>query len=212
MNCLAVMCYVLDKGVKHELKVTMPHQDTRTDEFMAKFPDHHVPAITDGDLNLTEQTSIIRYLANKHHFLEGLGAYPASSAADRAAVDRIMDWRISTFYDAAHKVIYPAFQYLPMPSAEQHAAEMEAFTEVLSVTEKLLGGKPMFGGSTPNCADYSYYFFFKALTQGAVPDFTVPAVVTNFVAAFEAASPSCTNAELVGYFYSLCEGSKYKSA
>mmetsp|Transcript_16407 Transcript_16407/g.50226 ORF Transcript_16407/g.50226 Transcript_16407/m.50226 type:complete len:240 (-) Transcript_16407:447-1166(-) len=200
MNALAVMLYCADKGVKNDLEMTMPGPGTRTEEYLAMFPTHHVPAMMDGDLKITEGSAIIAYLANKHHFFEGLGAYPIDLKA-RARCDMLSHWRTATFYQAWHKVCYPPFGYLPPQTAEDAAKHKEELTAVMGEFKALLGEGPLLGGDVPNASDYLFIFYFLALPN--CPSFTPPEWVASYVAAFKAASQNVENEELVGYFNSM---------
>lgn len=66
-------------------------------------PNNMVPVLVDGDLNLTESSAILKYLADKTNS----PAYPKDLKA-RAKVNELMDWFNTNFYrDFGYGWIYP---------------------------------------------------------------------------------------------------------
>jgi glutathione S-transferase len=81
-----------------------------------------VPMLEDGDLRLTESSTILKYLADKI----GSPAYPKDLKA-RAKVNEVMDWINSNFYrDWAYNLCYPQlFPNLKRRSDEAQSATIE---------------------------------------------------------------------------------------
>ena len=57
-----------------------------TPEYLGINPSHQVPVLEDGDFRVTESSTILKYIADKH----GSAAYPAD-ARKRAQVNERMD-------------------------------------------------------------------------------------------------------------------------
>jgi glutathione S-transferase len=75
-------------------------------------PSHQVPVLEDGDFRVTESSTILKYLADKH----GSAAYPAD-ARKRARINERMDWFNTGFYrEFSYGFLYPQiFPFLRRP-------------------------------------------------------------------------------------------------
>jgi glutathione S-transferase len=83
-------------------------------------PSSLVPMIEDGDLRLTESSSILKYLADKI----GSPAYP-KDLKQRAKVNEVMDWINTNFYrDWAYNLCYPQL----FPNQKRRSDEAQAAT------------------------------------------------------------------------------------
>jgi glutathione S-transferase len=71
----------------------MEHGKTQEAEYLAMNPNARVPTMVDGDYVLWESNSIMRYLCMAYR--KGTPIYPADPKR-RAAVDRWLDWTLST--------------------------------------------------------------------------------------------------------------------
>jgi len=71
----------------------MEHGKNHEPEYLAMNPNGRVPTMVDGDYVLWESNSIMRYLCMAYG--KGTSIYPAE-AKQRAAVDRWLDWTLST--------------------------------------------------------------------------------------------------------------------
>jgi glutathione S-transferase len=79
-----------------ELRVPYVREDygrqfgnTNTDAYRALNPNAKVPTLVDGDVVIWESNTILRYLAANHRELTG------STPAERALVERWMDWQLA---------------------------------------------------------------------------------------------------------------------
>ena len=75
-------------------------------------PSHQVPVLDDGELRLTESSTILKYLADK----KGSPAYP-TDPRKRAQVHERMDWFNTGFYrDFSYGFVYPQiFPFMRRP-------------------------------------------------------------------------------------------------
>ena len=71
--------------------------------YLAMNPNGRVPTLVDGDFVLWESNSVMRYLCMAHG--QGSPIYPASPQA-RAAVDRWLDWTLSTLQPVDRPVFW----------------------------------------------------------------------------------------------------------
>jgi glutathione S-transferase len=85
-------------------------------------PSSLVPMLEDGDLQLTESSAILKYLADKI----GSPAYP-KDLKQRAKVNEVMDWLNTNFYrDFGYGLCYPQlFPNLKRRSDEAQSATLE---------------------------------------------------------------------------------------
>lgn len=95
------------------------HGVVDTPEFRAMNPNGRVPLLIDGNLLLWESNSIIRYLALAHG---GDGFYPANPA-DRARMERWLDWSLSTLQPAERTMFWGLIR---TPPDKRDAAAIEA--------------------------------------------------------------------------------------
>lgn len=187
LSCLCPMIWMEDNGVKYDFKETFPPDGTRTAEYLANFPMHTIPGMKDGSLCLTDGPVILSYLANKHGVFTGLGAYPLDKQ-QRAKIDMMTHWRVSTFFTAFAKVVMPVLGFMPPFSEEDNVKNREALLTVLGEFKAFLGDGPFLGGATPSAADYNYAPFFVGLrTQ---PALVPPEWVPKYIDGFKAASPN----------------------
>src|SRR5437868_9598678 len=75
--------------------------------YLAMNPNGRVPTLVEGDFVLWESNSVMRYLCMAHGQRQGQGSpiYPASPQA-RAAVDRWLDWTLSTLQPVDRPVFW----------------------------------------------------------------------------------------------------------
>ena len=88
------------------------------DPFASLNPNRQVPLLVDGDLQLTESSAILKYLAEKYH----LASYPAD-LKKRAKINEVMDWLNTGFYrDFGYNFVYTQlFPHHKRRSDEAHS-------------------------------------------------------------------------------------------
>ena len=119
----AVMLFCAESGIEYEPVVVdiLTGEHTR-DPYLTFNPNAQVPVLEDDDLKLTESSTIIKYLADKHE----LKTYPKELKA-RARVNERMDWFNTNYYrEWAYHLIYPqVFPHHVREPAEVQAATLE---------------------------------------------------------------------------------------
>jgi glutathione S-transferase/CDGSH-type Zn-finger protein len=181
VNCAAVVCMARDANIPIEVIAITP-QESKSEEFLKKFPMGQVPALSDGNFHTFESSSILRYLCHKFK----LGApWCASEPQERARVDRVLDWRQTAFYPALSGFCYPPLKFGTADEATL-AGFKAKFTDLCALfTGKLLEGKPFIGGEKPSIADYSVAC---SLPLVAATDFTLSPEMQAYFDRFKAAS------------------------
>jgi glutathione S-transferase len=98
------------------------HCEHHKEPYASLNPNRLVPMLEDGDLNLTECSAILKYLADK----VGSPAYP-KDLKQRAKVNEMMDWLNTNFYrEYAYNLIYPQlFPHMKRPDPAVQKATLE---------------------------------------------------------------------------------------
>lgn len=127
-------------------------------EYRALNPNGRVPTLVDGDVVMWESNSILRYLAlreiERKPGSEARLLYPAG-AADRARVERWMDWTLSTMQPAERPLFWGLVR---TPPAEQDWAGINAAAKATGaawavVDAHLAGGQGYLEGAGFTLAD-----------------------------------------------------------
>jgi glutathione S-transferase len=120
-------------------------------EYLAMNPNGRVPTLVDGDFVLWESNSIMRYLALVHR--QGSPIYPDAPKA-RAAVDRWLDWTLSTLQPVDRPVFW-ALVRTPKDKRDMIAIQKDADAEaeVWRVPEAQLATRQFIEGDQFTLAD-----------------------------------------------------------
>lgn len=121
-----------------------------TPEFRRLNPNGLVPTIEDEGFVLWESNAILRYLAAKH----AAGTLWPTDVAQRALVDRWMDWANSTLWPTMVP-LFRAFMRTPEPQRNPAAIEVDrlATIEVLRVLDAQLAATAFVGGGAFTMGD-----------------------------------------------------------
>jgi glutathione S-transferase len=151
-NTQKVLWLVGELGLAHE---HMPAGGDfgRLDEpsFRAMNPHGKVPVIEDGDTAVWESQTILRYLAARH----GAGAFWSDDPAERAAVERWMDWSATSLQPDFLNGVFWGYYRTPaaqrdMPAIERSLARCAAHFRLL---DRVLETRPFLAGDTLTLAD-----------------------------------------------------------
>jgi len=104
MTSRPVRLFIAESGIDvEEQLVDLMTGEHHQEPFISINPNRLVPVLEDGDLRLTESSSILKYLADKIDS----PAYP-KDLKQRAKVNEMMDWFNTNFYrDYGYGWIYP---------------------------------------------------------------------------------------------------------
>ncbi|MHA7878740.1 MAG: glutathione S-transferase family protein [Saccharospirillum sp.] len=125
--------------------------------FASMNPSRQVPVLVDDDLQLTECSAILKYLADKYDMPE----YP-KDLKQRAKVNEIMDWFNTGFYrDWAYNLCYPQiFPHQKRPTDEGQRVALEWGKEKTQFWLQVLNdhwlgdGRAYLAGNQITIADY----------------------------------------------------------
>jgi glutathione S-transferase len=157
-TCRTIMLFAAESGIPLEMQVV----DLFTGEHMQpKYaglnPNRLIPTLEDGDFVLTENSAILKYLAEK----TGSPAYP-KDLQQRARVNERMDWTSTQLCsDLVYGLVYPQiFDSHKRRSDEAQAATLErakerAHTWLTVLNDHVLGrGNNYLCGDALTIADY----------------------------------------------------------
>jgi glutathione S-transferase len=128
-------------------------------EYLAMNPNGRVPTLVDGDYVLWESNSIMRYL--NLAFGRGSPIYPASPQA-RAAVDRWLDWTLSTLQPVDRPVFW-ALVRTPVEKRDMVAIQKDVDAEavVWRIPEALFASRRFIEGDQFTIADIAIGAFAR---------------------------------------------------
>lgn len=140
-----------------------------TPEYLAMNPNRLVPAIEDGDFNLYESNSILRYLAWRY-----APQLIAEDVFTRARGERWMDWHFS-FADAQRDAFLQCVRVAPDkrdPTVIEGSALKAA--AMMGILEAALAETPWLSGEAFGIADipmgvYAHTFFTLPIERPALP-------------------------------------------
>ena len=120
-------------------------------DYLAMNPNGRVPTLVDGDFVLWESNSIMRYLVLAYG--KGSPIYPAH-ARKRAAVDRWLDWTLSTLQPVDRPVFW-ALVRTPVEKRDMVAIQKDADAEAMQwrIVENQLASRPFVEGDDFTIAD-----------------------------------------------------------
>ncbi|MBI3368949.1 MAG: glutathione S-transferase family protein [Burkholderiales bacterium] len=146
-----IMLFAAESGIPLEMQVV----DLFTGEHMqppyaALNPNRLVPTLEDGDFVLTENSAILKYLADK----VGSPAYP-KDLQQRARVNERMDWTSTQLcIDLVYGLVYPQiFDSHKRRSDEAQAATLERAKERAQTWLKVLDERVLGPGNNYLCGD-----------------------------------------------------------
>jgi glutathione S-transferase len=123
MTSRPVRLFIAESGISvDEQVVDLFTGEHHKEPYASLNPNRLVPMLEDGDLNLTECSAILKYLADK----VGSPAYP-KDLKQRAKVNEMMDWLNTNFYrEYAYNLIYPQlFPHMKRPDPAVQKATLE---------------------------------------------------------------------------------------
>jgi glutathione S-transferase len=128
VNVQKVLWCLSELGLAYErIDAGMAFGRNNEPEYLAMNPNGRVPTLVDGDYDLWESHSIMRYLALA--YAPESSIYP-KSAKIRAGVDRWLDWTLSTLQPVDRPVFW-ALVRTPVEQRNMAAIQKDADTEAV---------------------------------------------------------------------------------
>eukprot|EP00933_Yihiella_yeosuensis_P028576 TRINITY_DN22420_c0_g1_i1.p1 TRINITY_DN22420_c0_g1~~TRINITY_DN22420_c0_g1_i1.p1 ORF type:complete len:232 (-),score=51.12 TRINITY_DN22420_c0_g1_i1:451-1146(-) len=143
----SVLLLCAESGIDFEFKaVDISKGEQKKPEFLAINPSGMVPAITDGDLNLSEGSAILTYIAQSR----GLTSFLPEDPKIQAKINFWLSWHQENSRLSTKALVRPK----KFGGAKDPAGE-EQFTKAVAFIEKRLSeGGPFLAGTTkPTIAD-----------------------------------------------------------
>src|ERR1700759_2353944 len=120
-------------------------------EYLAMNPNGRVPSLVEGDFVLWESNSIMRYLCLAHG--EGTPIYP-DAPKRRAAVDRWLDWTLSTVQPVDRPVFWALIRTPPeKQDMAQIQKDADAEAPVWAIADRQLSTRHFMEGDAFTIAD-----------------------------------------------------------
>jgi glutathione S-transferase len=126
------------------------HGGNRAADYLALNPNGLVPTVFDGELVLWESNSVCRYLCNKY----GPGPIYPADPAQRALVERWMDWQLSVMAPALVPLYFLLFRSPEAARTPEAVARLAKDTEApFNILKARLADRPYLEGDAPTFAD-----------------------------------------------------------
>jgi glutathione S-transferase len=154
-NVMKVLWCLEELGLEYErVDAGMQFGRTNDADYRTLNPNGRVPTLEDGELVLWESNSILRYLCLRHP-ARAAALYPAG-AAERAKVDRWLDWQLSTLTPAERGAFHGLIRTPPEKrDSAGIAASLKASVEAWQIVDAYLGAHrgPFIEGAPFTIAD-----------------------------------------------------------
>ena len=137
----------------------MQHGRNREADYLAMNPNGRIPTLVDGDYVLWESNSIMRYLCMAYGQVSPI--YPHDPKG-RAAVDRWLDWTLSTLQPVDRPVFW-ALVRTPLAQRDMAAIQRDAdaATEVWQIIDRQLATRRFIEGDQFTLADIAIGAFAR---------------------------------------------------
>ena len=141
------------------IEAGMQHGRNREPDYLAMNPNGRIPTLVDGDYVLWESNSIMRYLCMAYGQVSPV--YP-QDARRRAAVDRWLDWTLSTLQPVDRPVFW-ALVRTPVAQRDMAAIQRDAdaATEVWRIVDRQLAARRFIEGDQFTVADIAIGAFAR---------------------------------------------------
>jgi glutathione S-transferase len=152
VNVQKVLWCLAELGLPyHRIDAGMQFGKNDQPEYLAMNPNGRIPTLVEGDYVLWESNSIMRYLCIAHG--KGSPIYPESPQA-RAAVDRWLDWTLSTLQPVDRPVFW-ALVRTPLEKRDmaQIQRDADAEAEVWKIADAQLARRSYIEGEAFSIAD-----------------------------------------------------------
>jgi glutathione S-transferase len=162
-----ILQFCADAGIAYEpVVIDLMNGEHMQEPYVSFNPNCMVPVIDDDGFVLTESSTILKYLADKHHS----SAYP-TDLQQRARVNEMMDWFNTNFYrEYGYHLVYPQIfpHHTRQPDNVNQATiewgKAQTCNMLKILNDYYLGrGKPYLCGDKVTIADY---FAAALLTVG----------------------------------------------
>jgi glutathione S-transferase len=177
-------------GIEYNFKLTdLMKGEHMTPEFLKMNPQHNIPTVVDGDLNLNESRAIATYLVNKYGENDKL--YPKEAVA-RYHVDRLLYFDMGVLYKAFADVAYPKMMKdMPQPQQKHH----DRLHEVLGWLDSFVADDKFAAGTAEmTLADIALVATFSTIKACGVTDLSKYANTEKWLAKCEGLIPNYAKA------------------
>jgi glutathione S-transferase len=160
VNVMKVLWCLAELGVDYErIDAGMQFGKNNEPEYLAMNPNGRVPTLVDGDYVLWESNSVMRYLCMEYG--KGTPIYPIDPK-QRAAVDRWLDWTLSTVQPVDRPVFWALIR-TPMDKQDmaQIQKDLDAEAPVWAIADHQLSTRRYIEGDQFTIADIAVGAFAR---------------------------------------------------
>jgi glutathione S-transferase len=160
VNVMKALWCLAELDIPYErIDAGMEHGKNNEAEYLAMNPNARVPTLVDGDYVLWESNSVMRYLCMEYG--KGTPLYPQDPKT-RAAVDRWLDWSLSTVQPVDRPVFWALVR---TPKEKQDMAQIrkdvEAEALVWAIADRQLSTRRYLEGDQFTIADIAIGLFVR---------------------------------------------------
>ncbi len=160
INVMKALWCLAELDIPYErIDAGMEHGKNNEAEYLAMNPNARVPTLVDGDYVLWESNSVMRYLCMEYG--KGTPLYPQDPKT-RAAVDRWLDWSLSTVQPVDRPVFWALVR---TPKEKQDMAQIrkdvEAEALVWAIADRQLSTRRYLEGDQFTIADIAIGLFVR---------------------------------------------------
>ena len=160
VNVMKALWCLAELDIPYErIDAGMEHGKNNEAEYLAMNPNARVPTLVDGDYVLWESNSVMRYLCMAYG--KGTPIYPQDPKS-RAAVDRWLDWTLSTVQPVDRPVFWALVR---TPKEKQDMAQIrkdvEAEALVWAIADRQLSTRRYLEGDQFTIADIAIGLFVR---------------------------------------------------
>ena len=160
INVMKALWCLAELDIPYErIDAGMEYGKNNEPEYLAMNPNARVPTLVDGDYVLWESNSVMRYLCMEYG--KGTTIYPIDPKT-RAAVDRWLDWTLSTVQPVDRPVFWALVR---TPKEKQDMAQIrkdvDAEAQVWAIAERQLSTRRYMEGDQFTIADIAVGLFVR---------------------------------------------------
>jgi glutathione S-transferase len=160
VNVMKALWCLAELDIPHErIDAGMEHGKNHEPDYLAMNPNARVPTLVDGDYVLWESNSVMRYLCMQYG--KGSPIYPIDPRT-RAAVDRWLDWTLSTVQPLDRPVFWALIR---TPKEKQDIAQIQKDVDaegpVWAIADRQLSTRRYLEGDQFTIADIGVGLFAR---------------------------------------------------
>lgn len=145
-----VISLLEEAGIEYQAQfVDMMKGEHRSEAYLQLNPNHQVPTLVDGELNIYESNAILRYICDKYE----LNSWYPKGLIQRAQVDQWLDWVQCRMSPAVMGIVFNMMFAGDNADQKAIAEGQQTMLELADILENSLATTDYLTGDTPTIAD-----------------------------------------------------------